>query len=163
MHTDIHASNGIQTLDSSVRASEDSSCLTPRGRCDRHFIIHRYLKTLNVYVHEQRRKTHAVNWLIKWVLYYRNRCVLTGFKLFRKETSDGLLWIIQWTFDFYSWRWVSWQTERVLSFCRKTLFHSSSSSVNNLAHIVDRTDADWLWNENVVLEFQQTSPIRRTD
>jgi hypothetical protein len=34
-HTDIHASNGIRTHDPSVRASEDSSCLRTRGRCDR--------------------------------------------------------------------------------------------------------------------------------
>jgi hypothetical protein len=34
-HTDIHALSGIQTQDPRVRASEDSSCLTPRGHCDR--------------------------------------------------------------------------------------------------------------------------------
>jgi hypothetical protein len=34
-HTDIHASSGIRTHDPSVRASEDSSRLTPRGHCDR--------------------------------------------------------------------------------------------------------------------------------
>jgi hypothetical protein len=33
-HTDIHASSGIGTHDPSFRASEDSSCLTPRGHCD---------------------------------------------------------------------------------------------------------------------------------
>jgi hypothetical protein len=35
-HTDIHALNGIRTHDPSVRASEDTSCLRPRGHCDRH-------------------------------------------------------------------------------------------------------------------------------
>jgi hypothetical protein len=30
-HTDIHALSGIRTHDPSVRASEDSSCLRPRG------------------------------------------------------------------------------------------------------------------------------------
>jgi hypothetical protein len=30
--TDIHASSGIRTHDSRVRASEDGSCLRPRGR-----------------------------------------------------------------------------------------------------------------------------------
>jgi hypothetical protein len=35
-HTDIHALSGILTHDPSVRASEDSSCLRPRGHCDRH-------------------------------------------------------------------------------------------------------------------------------
>jgi hypothetical protein len=33
-NTDIHAFNGIRTHDSSVRASEDSLCLKPRGHCD---------------------------------------------------------------------------------------------------------------------------------
>jgi hypothetical protein len=36
--TDIHASSGIRTHDPSVRAGEDSSCLRPRGHCDRHNI-----------------------------------------------------------------------------------------------------------------------------
>jgi hypothetical protein len=34
-YTDIHALSGIRTHDPSVRASEDSSCLRPRGHCDR--------------------------------------------------------------------------------------------------------------------------------
>jgi hypothetical protein len=34
-HTDIHALSGIRTYDPSVRASEDSSCLRPRGHYDR--------------------------------------------------------------------------------------------------------------------------------
>jgi hypothetical protein len=33
-HTDIHALSGIRTHDHSVRASEDSSCLRPRGHRD---------------------------------------------------------------------------------------------------------------------------------
>jgi hypothetical protein len=32
--TDIHPFSGIRTHDHSVRASEDSSCLRPRDRCD---------------------------------------------------------------------------------------------------------------------------------
>jgi hypothetical protein len=35
MHTDIHALSGIRTHDPSLRAKEDSSCLRPRGHCDR--------------------------------------------------------------------------------------------------------------------------------
>jgi hypothetical protein len=35
MHADIHTSNGIRIHDPSVRAGEDSSCLTPSGQCDR--------------------------------------------------------------------------------------------------------------------------------
>jgi hypothetical protein len=31
----IHASSGIRTHDLSVGAAEDSSCLRPRGHCDR--------------------------------------------------------------------------------------------------------------------------------
>jgi hypothetical protein len=34
-NTDIHTLSRIQTHDSSVRAGEDSSCLRPRGHCDR--------------------------------------------------------------------------------------------------------------------------------
>jgi hypothetical protein len=34
--TYTHALSGIRTQDPSVRASEDSSCLRPRGNCDRH-------------------------------------------------------------------------------------------------------------------------------
>jgi hypothetical protein len=34
-HTDIHALSGIRTRNPRVRASEDSSCLRPRGHCDR--------------------------------------------------------------------------------------------------------------------------------
>jgi hypothetical protein len=34
-HTDIHAFSGIRTHDPSIRASEDSSCLRPRGHSDR--------------------------------------------------------------------------------------------------------------------------------
>jgi hypothetical protein len=33
-HTDIYALSEIRTQDSSVRASEDNSCLRPRGHCD---------------------------------------------------------------------------------------------------------------------------------
>jgi hypothetical protein len=34
-YTDIHALSGIRTQDHSFRGSEDSSCLRPRGHCDR--------------------------------------------------------------------------------------------------------------------------------
>jgi hypothetical protein len=34
-HTDIHALSGIRTHNPSVLASEDSSCLRPRGHFDR--------------------------------------------------------------------------------------------------------------------------------
>jgi hypothetical protein len=36
-YTDIHALRGIRTHDLSARMSEDSSCLRPRGHCDRQF------------------------------------------------------------------------------------------------------------------------------
>jgi hypothetical protein len=35
-NTDIHAFSGVLTHDPSVRTGEDSSCLWPRGHCDRH-------------------------------------------------------------------------------------------------------------------------------
>jgi hypothetical protein len=34
-YTNIHTLSGIRTHDPSVRANEDSSCLRPRGHCDR--------------------------------------------------------------------------------------------------------------------------------
>jgi hypothetical protein len=34
-NTDIHALSGIRTHDPCVRATQDSSCLRPRGNCDR--------------------------------------------------------------------------------------------------------------------------------
>jgi hypothetical protein len=37
-NTDIYALSGIRTHDPSVRVSENSSCLRPRGHCDRHRI-----------------------------------------------------------------------------------------------------------------------------
>jgi hypothetical protein len=50
-HTDIHASSGIRTHDSSVSAGEGSSCLTSRGQYDRpkYFIfkLNRVLKLLS--------------------------------------------------------------------------------------------------------------------
>jgi hypothetical protein len=36
-NTDVHVSSGIRAHDPSVRASEDSSCLSPLGHCDRQF------------------------------------------------------------------------------------------------------------------------------
>jgi hypothetical protein len=38
-NTNIHALSGIRTHDPRVRASEDSSCLRPRGQCDLPVII----------------------------------------------------------------------------------------------------------------------------
>jgi hypothetical protein len=35
-NTDIHALSGIRTHNLSIRVSEDSSCLRPRGHCDWH-------------------------------------------------------------------------------------------------------------------------------
>jgi hypothetical protein len=37
-HTDIHTLSGNWTHDPSVRVSEDNSCLSPRGHCDRLFV-----------------------------------------------------------------------------------------------------------------------------
>jgi hypothetical protein len=39
MHIDIHALCGIRTHDSTFRTSEDSSCPSPRGHCERHKIL----------------------------------------------------------------------------------------------------------------------------
>jgi hypothetical protein len=54
-NTDIHALSGILTHDPSVRASEDSSCLRPRGHCDRQEACIAYENFL-VKSEEKRRK-----------------------------------------------------------------------------------------------------------
>jgi hypothetical protein len=43
--TDIHALSGIRTHNPSVRASEDSSCLRPRGHRDRPYLFMKKTKT----------------------------------------------------------------------------------------------------------------------
>jgi hypothetical protein len=45
-YTDIYALNGIRTHDPSVRASEDSSCLRPRGHCDQRTDVHKFKSSL---------------------------------------------------------------------------------------------------------------------
>jgi hypothetical protein len=42
INANIHALSGIQTHDHSVRASEGSSCLRPRGHCDWHVLTYLY-------------------------------------------------------------------------------------------------------------------------
>jgi hypothetical protein len=42
-HRHIHASSGTRTQDLSFRASEDSSCLRPRGHCDRRDMVLRII------------------------------------------------------------------------------------------------------------------------
>jgi hypothetical protein len=42
-HTDIHALSGIRSHDASVRATEDSSRIRPRGHCDRQSYLWGYL------------------------------------------------------------------------------------------------------------------------
>jgi hypothetical protein len=46
----INAHSRIRTHDPSVRASEDSSCLRPRGHCDRHQIIYRHIIHILQYI-----------------------------------------------------------------------------------------------------------------
>jgi hypothetical protein len=41
-HTNFRAMSGIRTNDPTVQASEDSSCLRPRGHCDRQYIFKRF-------------------------------------------------------------------------------------------------------------------------
>jgi hypothetical protein len=42
-HTDIRAFSGIRTHDPSIRVSKDSSCLRPRGHCDRLIYVYIYV------------------------------------------------------------------------------------------------------------------------
>jgi hypothetical protein len=54
---DIHASSGIRIHDPSVRASEDNSCLSQHGHCDRH--LH-YIRVRNFYfVAQNLRRIHT--------------------------------------------------------------------------------------------------------
>jgi hypothetical protein len=55
-HTDIHALSRIRTHDPSVRASEDSSCLRPRGQCER-----QRLNIFYVFRHGKRRNNSHSN------------------------------------------------------------------------------------------------------
>jgi hypothetical protein len=47
-NTDIKALNGIRTHDPSVRAIKDSSCLRPRGHCDRLNKLWHYNKIISI-------------------------------------------------------------------------------------------------------------------
>jgi hypothetical protein len=51
-HTDIHASRGIQTHDSSVWVSDESSCLRPLGCCDRLIYFSSIVKGINEWMNE---------------------------------------------------------------------------------------------------------------
>jgi hypothetical protein len=61
-HTDIHASSRNRIHDPSVRASEDSSCLRPRGHCDLPKLVYpmenyvRHLKTKVINLYETKKK-----------------------------------------------------------------------------------------------------------
>jgi hypothetical protein len=73
IHTpNIHALNGIRTHDPSFRASEDSSCLRPRGYCDRPIIVLTYLKVseccLTAFSHKRRifDKMTNISIFIEW-------------------------------------------------------------------------------------------------
>jgi hypothetical protein len=71
-NTDIHALSGIRTDDPSVRASEDSSCLRPRGHCDSPFL----------------RKLHwiAVTWGEKWMKFIMSCSII-----YQRDTEDWIL------------------------------------------------------------------------
>jgi hypothetical protein len=48
MHTDIHASSGIQTHDPTVQAGDDSLCLRLHGHCDQPPGITRIMKRMGI-------------------------------------------------------------------------------------------------------------------
>jgi hypothetical protein len=78
MHTDIHALSAIRTHDPSVRASEDGSCLRPRGHCVTtlsHHCSEEIINVLrsnlndiicNVYICSKRNKNCLVTITLKW-------------------------------------------------------------------------------------------------
>jgi hypothetical protein len=72
-HTNINALNGIRTNNPSVRASEDSSCLRPRGHCDWRII----------FIGHQIKRKHFPSWseLLFWeetLNHSCNRNILKG-------------------------------------------------------------------------------------
>jgi hypothetical protein len=56
-HTNIHALNGIRTHDFSARASEDNSCLRPRGHCDQHLTLNILSKFLSNFIWNMHAKS----------------------------------------------------------------------------------------------------------
>jgi hypothetical protein len=71
-NTDIYALSGIRTNDPSVQAREDSSCLRPRGHCDRLKLFCTFLKfgsdwgNVERYVHTHTHRASLVMliWLV---------------------------------------------------------------------------------------------------
>jgi hypothetical protein len=64
-YTDIHDLSGIRSHDPSVRASEDSSCLRPRGYCDRPKPRLRSINTWQYYLNKfltLKGPNNAINW-----------------------------------------------------------------------------------------------------
>jgi hypothetical protein len=77
MQTNIHALNGIRTHDSSVRESEDSSCLRPNGHCDRPCQL---LDSTKPTAHStERRET---------VRKHKGTCRVTGLRVRSVESSN---------------------------------------------------------------------------
>jgi hypothetical protein len=59
-YTDIHALSGIRIHDPTVQAGEDSSCLRPRGHCDRPNVT-TMIKIRKRYIYETRRMREMRN------------------------------------------------------------------------------------------------------
>jgi hypothetical protein len=89
-HTDIHALSRIRNHDRSVRASEDSSCLRPRGHCESLYYIllleydavmfksFVYVKKTTAYAETQLFHQHmqySVTWCSYWLYLVHPFCV----------------------------------------------------------------------------------------
>jgi hypothetical protein len=78
-HTDIHAMNRIRTHDPRVQESENSSCLRPRGHCDRLIQLNFTHRHQNIKHDTLKQKTD-----LSFVSYY-------GLLSFKVLTFDNLL------------------------------------------------------------------------
>jgi hypothetical protein len=67
--TDISDLSEIRTHDHSVRASENSSCLRPRGHCDQRTTMSKYVKLCAEMGHKHANKFHVKYCLHKIIIY----------------------------------------------------------------------------------------------
>jgi hypothetical protein len=74
--TDIHALGGIRTYDPSVRASEDNSCLRPRGHCDRQ--INYVEKQKVAHSFNKRKKISNSTFKIKFCIHHNRMEKVVG-------------------------------------------------------------------------------------
>jgi hypothetical protein len=74
----IHALSGIRTHDPSVRASEDSSCIRPRGHCDRDLLMYLFRKmAVTLIIITKEYHIHEVYANVDGILFFKFNSSLT--------------------------------------------------------------------------------------